>query len=77
MNIPTITNDIGLMAQTVKKFGIGIVVDSVDELNAVFEELTGNPDSLKKFSNLHEVAVRNFSREIQAKKFRSYLLAQS
>ena len=80
MNIPSVCNDVGLAAEFVRHYRLGYVVNSENEFRSLLVRLTENRGELDDFRTLHDLACREFSREVHAKRLASrlqYLLEKS
>lgn len=73
MNLPTICNDAGIMAEFIRSKKLGEVVSDTSEMNCLFHELVHNKNYFNRYANLHEIAVKEFSRKEQAIIFRSVI----
>jgi glycosyltransferase involved in cell wall biosynthesis len=71
MNIPSMCNHTGIMAQFVEEHGIGYVVKDESNFRNAVNRILADPSELKRFENLHEVAEREFSLRASRKKFRA------
>ena len=74
MNVPTLVNDVGIMSKFVKNNKLGYVLKSQEDFQVLMKRLVNDGSELKKFSNLHSLAVDNFSRKKEAEKFKSLVL---
>ena len=75
MNIPTLINDVGIMSKFVKENNLGFVLRSQEDFQVLMKNFVINRGELSKFSNLHTLAVDNFSRKKEAEKFRNLVLS--
>ena len=73
MNIPTICNNAGLMAEFVREQNIGYVIDDAAEFGAVINEILEAPQQLRKFQSLHDLACSSFSRQAESAKFEALI----
>ena len=73
MNIPSVCNETGLMAEFVHENGVGYVVRGERELVSLIEGLRRDPNQLKQFKELHALAERKFSLRASREKFASLL----
>jgi glycosyltransferase involved in cell wall biosynthesis len=71
MNIPSMCNRTGIMAQFVEERGIGYVVEDETDFRDTVGRILANPSELSRFENLHEVAEREFSLQASREKFRA------
>lgn len=76
MNIASLCNDTGIMAQFVHDNGIGYVVKDEHEFKDTIGRILANPSELDRFKNLHEFADREFSLRASREKFSSKVLKQ-
>lgn len=74
MNIPTICNSVGMMAELVRKRQLGFIVKDAEELSSLVAKLIAEPDELRRFSGLHQLAAEEFSLARQAKRFRELIV---
>lgn len=71
MNIPSMCNRTGIMAQFVEERGIGYVVEDENNFQNTVSRILADPSELNRFKNLHEVAEREFSLRASREKFRA------
>ncbi len=69
MNIPTITNGVGIMANFVKSNGLGIIISSSTEFREFIKKVITEPKTLQKYNYLHSIAEKEYSRKAQAELF--------
>lgn len=73
MNIPTITNGVGIMADFVKHNELGVVISSSDEFRGFIKRVIAEPKILQRYNHLHSIAEKEYSREAQAELFRKII----
>jgi glycosyltransferase involved in cell wall biosynthesis len=69
MNIPSLCNDTGIMAEFVQSKGIGYVVSDENDFKATISRIHEQPSDLKRFETLHTFAEREFSLRASREKF--------
>ena len=69
MNIPSLCNDTGIMAEFVRHNGIGYIVQDENDLKATLERILSTPAELRQFEKLHAFADREFSLRASRAKF--------
>ena len=69
MNIPTITNGVGIMADFVKDDQLGWVVSNPNEFKEIIRDIINNPNLLQKYDSLHTLTKKKYSRKAQAESF--------
>jgi glycosyltransferase involved in cell wall biosynthesis len=69
MNIPSLCNDAGIMAEFVRSKGIGYVVNDENEVKETISRILEHPSGLKRFETLHGIAEREFSLRASREKF--------
>jgi glycosyltransferase involved in cell wall biosynthesis len=69
MNIPSICNNTGIMAEFVTQKGIGYVAGDENEFKATITRILKEPGELKRFEGLHALAEREFSLRASREKF--------
>jgi glycosyltransferase involved in cell wall biosynthesis len=69
MNIPSLCNDTGIMAEFVQSKGIGYVVSDENDFKATISRILEQPSDLKRFETLHTFAEREFSLRASREKF--------
>ena len=73
MNIPVICNNVGITGRFVSRYGIGYVIESSGELVNILSKFVEYPEELAKYSHLHDIAEREFSRVKQARELLRHL----
>lgn len=79
LNIPTLTNAVGLMWRFVRVNNVGYITSTPQSLEKALKKFIQNPKHFDKFSGLHKFAKENLTRKERAKKFRDlirYLVAE-
>jgi glycosyltransferase involved in cell wall biosynthesis len=69
MNIPSLCNDTGIMAEFVRHNGIGYVVKDEEDFRANLERILAQPQEIRQFEKLHSFAEREFSLRASREKF--------
>jgi glycosyltransferase involved in cell wall biosynthesis len=69
MNIPSLCNDTGIMAEFVQNKGIGFVVNDENDFKATIGRILEQPSVLKRFETLHGFAEKEFSLRASREKF--------
>jgi glycosyltransferase involved in cell wall biosynthesis len=69
MNIPSLCNDTGIMAEFVRNNQIGYVVRDEEDFRVNVEHLLAHPADLQQFERLHAFADREFSLRASRDKF--------
>ena len=69
MNIPSLCNDTGIMAEFVQNKGIGFVVNDANDFKATISGILEQPSVLKRFETLHGFAEKEFSLRASREKF--------
>jgi len=69
MNLPVFTNKVGLMAAFVQHYKTGFVLTHPKQLLMVLAQ-SRKKGFFQKFSKLHQIAEKEFSRKTQAVAFR-------
>ena len=69
MNIPSVCNDTGIMAEFVRSNGIGVIVTDTEDFKAKIEHILAHPAELQRFDHLHACAHRDFSLRASREKF--------
>ena len=69
MNIPSLCNDTGIMAEFVRHNGIGYVVQDENDLKSTLERILSHPAELQRFETLHAFADKEFSLRASRVKF--------
>ena len=69
MNIPSLCNDTGIMAEFVQNKGIGFVVNDEHDFKSTVSRILAQPSELKRFETLHGFADREFSLRASREKF--------
>lgn len=69
MNIPSICNNTGIMAEFVTQKGIGYVADDDNDFKATIARILKEPGELKRFEGLHALAEQEFSLRASREKF--------
>jgi glycosyltransferase involved in cell wall biosynthesis len=69
MNIPSICNNTGIMAEFVTQKGIGYVAGDENDFKSTITRILQEPAELKRFEGLHALAEREFSLRASREKF--------
>lgn len=69
MNIPSLCNDTGIMAEFVSQKGIGYVVKDESDFTETILRILAQPSELTRFETLHGFAEREFSLRASREKF--------
>lgn len=69
MNIPSLCNDTGIMAEFVQRKSIGYVVKDENDFTTTIRHILEHPEQLQRFGKLHEVAEREFSLRASRERF--------
>lgn len=69
MNIPSLCNDTGIMAEFVRHNEIGYVVKDEQDFKVTLERILSHPQELRQFEKLHAFADREFSLRASRVKF--------
>jgi glycosyltransferase involved in cell wall biosynthesis len=69
MNIPSICNNTGIMAEFVTQKGIGYVAGDETDFKSTITRILQEPAELKRFEGLHALAEREFSLRASREKF--------
>lgn len=76
MNIITFVNAVGIMADLVKKYNLGFVINDSKSFSNILKNFVKNHRLLDKYSNLNLIAKKEFSRNDQAKKLKKEVLSR-
>lgn len=77
MNIPSLCNDTGIMAEFVAQKGIGYVVKDENDFTETIQRILAHPSELTRFETLHGFAEREFSLRASREKFSALLNGSS
>jgi glycosyltransferase involved in cell wall biosynthesis len=69
MNIPSICNNTGIMAEFVAHKGIGYIAEDETAFKTAIGRIIREPGELKRFESLHALAEREFSLRASREKF--------
>jgi glycosyltransferase involved in cell wall biosynthesis len=69
MNIPSVCNDTGIMAEFVRSKEIGFVVRDDESFKSKIDHFLARPAELRQFDHLHAIADREFSLRASREKF--------
>lgn len=73
MNIPTVCNDCGLMADFIRSKKLGEVFSDAAGMNSIFQAMAQDSQYFLRYTHLHGLAVKEFSRKEQAVVFKAMI----